>query len=153
MIIHKKEWEGLLYENGAGKKKFVGHSKQKLWTFFWGHGEREWPLLVTYWDEKVPKCFIALVKCSVLSLLTATNNLTSCWQTKQPHFMLAPAKPTIYQVFQQDKYVLATRSHGQCHRTPKLCCIMRLTCFVITKSEWSIFTCTYTDGCGYAVIN
>ena len=26
---HKKEWEGLLYENGAGKK-IVGHSKLKL---------------------------------------------------------------------------------------------------------------------------
>ena len=41
--IHKKEWEGLLYENGAGEK-IVSHSKLKLWTFFWGHGEREWPL-------------------------------------------------------------------------------------------------------------
>ena len=28
-IVHKKEWEGLLYENGAGKK-IVGHSKLKL---------------------------------------------------------------------------------------------------------------------------
>ena len=27
--IHKKEWEGLLYENSAGKK-IVGHSKLKL---------------------------------------------------------------------------------------------------------------------------
>ena len=36
---HKK---GLLYENGAGKK-IAGHSKLKLWTFFWGHGECEWP--------------------------------------------------------------------------------------------------------------
>ena len=27
--IHKKEWEGLLYENGAGEK-IVGHSKLKL---------------------------------------------------------------------------------------------------------------------------
>ena len=26
---HKKEWEGLLYENGAGKK-IVSHSKLKL---------------------------------------------------------------------------------------------------------------------------
>ena len=43
--IHKKEWEGLLYENGAGEK-IVGHSKLKLWTFFWGHGEHEWPLHV-----------------------------------------------------------------------------------------------------------
>ena len=25
-------------------KKIVGHFKLKLWTFFWGHGEREWPL-------------------------------------------------------------------------------------------------------------
>ena len=38
-----KEQEGLLYENGAGKK-IVGHSKLKLWTFFWSHDEREWPL-------------------------------------------------------------------------------------------------------------
>ena len=28
----KKEWEGLLYENGAGKM-IIGHSKLKLWTF------------------------------------------------------------------------------------------------------------------------
>ena len=41
--IHKKEWEGLLYENGAGKK-IVGHSKLKLWTFFWGHGKCDWLL-------------------------------------------------------------------------------------------------------------
>ena len=32
--IHKKEWEAWLYENGTGKK-FVGHSKLKLWIFFW----------------------------------------------------------------------------------------------------------------------
>ena len=42
--IHKKEREGLLYENGASEK-IVGHSKLKLWTFFWGHGECEWPLV------------------------------------------------------------------------------------------------------------
>ena len=42
--IHKKEQEGLLYENGAGEK-IVSHSKLKLWTFFWGHGEHEWPLV------------------------------------------------------------------------------------------------------------
>ena len=40
--IHKKEWEGLLYENGASKK-IVGYSELKLWTFFWGQGECEWP--------------------------------------------------------------------------------------------------------------
>ena len=33
-----------LYENGASKG-IVGHSKLKLWTFYWGHGEREWPLV------------------------------------------------------------------------------------------------------------
>ena len=38
--IHKKEWEGLLYENGTGEK-IVSHSKLKLWTFFWCHGERD----------------------------------------------------------------------------------------------------------------
>ena len=42
--MHKKAWEGLLYENGAGKK-IAGHSKLKLWTFFWGHSEHEWPLV------------------------------------------------------------------------------------------------------------
>ena len=42
--IHKKEREGLLYENGAGEK-IVCHSKLKLWTFVWGHDEREWPLV------------------------------------------------------------------------------------------------------------
>ena len=41
-LTHTKEWEEWLYEkNGAGKK-IVGHSKLKLWTFFWGHGEHEW---------------------------------------------------------------------------------------------------------------
>ena len=40
----KKEWEELLYENGTGKK-IVSHFKLKLWTFFWGHGEHEWPLV------------------------------------------------------------------------------------------------------------
>ena len=23
--------------------EIVSHSELKLWTFFWGHGEREWP--------------------------------------------------------------------------------------------------------------
>ena len=52
--IHKKEWEGQLYENGAGKMIF-GHSKLKLWTFFHGYGEREWP-----WD-----IFIDLAECYI----------------------------------------------------------------------------------------
>ena len=26
-------------------EKVVSHSKLKLWTFFWGHGECEWPLV------------------------------------------------------------------------------------------------------------
>ena len=43
--IHKKEREGLSYENGGGKK-IVGHSKLKLWTFFWGQGEHECPLVI-----------------------------------------------------------------------------------------------------------
>ena len=45
--IHKKEQEGLqcIIWNGTGKK-IVGHSKLKWWTFFWGHGEHEWPLVV-----------------------------------------------------------------------------------------------------------
>ena len=33
--------------NGAGKK-VVGHSKLKLWTFFWGYDKHEW-LLVKNW--------------------------------------------------------------------------------------------------------
>ena len=41
----KKEWEGLLYENGTGEN-IVSHSKLKLWTLFWGHGEREWALVL-----------------------------------------------------------------------------------------------------------
>ena len=45
--IHKKEREGLLCENSADKK-IVSHSKRKLWTFFWGHGEHEWPLQMIY---------------------------------------------------------------------------------------------------------
>ena len=40
----QKEREGLLHENGAGEK-IVSHSKLKLWTFFWGCDEREWPLV------------------------------------------------------------------------------------------------------------
>ena len=43
--IHKKEWEGLLYENGTGEK-IVSHSKLKLWKIFWGHDECEWPLII-----------------------------------------------------------------------------------------------------------
>ena len=39
----KKEQKGLLYENGANEK-IVCHFELKLWTFFWGHDEREWPL-------------------------------------------------------------------------------------------------------------
>ena len=44
--IHEKEREGYmyLYENGTGKK-MVGHFKLKLWAFFWGQGECEWPLV------------------------------------------------------------------------------------------------------------
>ena len=42
--IHKKEREGLLYENGTSEK-IVSNSKLKLWTIFWGHGECEWPLI------------------------------------------------------------------------------------------------------------
>ena len=45
--IHKKEREGLLYENGTSEK-IVCHSKLKLWTIFWGHGECEWPLVISY---------------------------------------------------------------------------------------------------------
>ena len=43
--IHKKELEGLLYENGAGEK-IVSLSKLKLWTIFWGQYEREWTLII-----------------------------------------------------------------------------------------------------------
>ena len=39
----KKNGKDLLYENGAGEK-IVSHSKLKLWTFFWGYAECEWPL-------------------------------------------------------------------------------------------------------------
>ena len=42
----QKEWEGYLYENGAGKE-IVGHSKLKLWIFFWSQDESEWPLVCT----------------------------------------------------------------------------------------------------------
>ena len=47
------DWN-LIYTKKNGKdyyikmvqvKKIVGHSKLKLWTFFWGHGEHEWPLV------------------------------------------------------------------------------------------------------------
>ena len=50
--IHKKEREGLLYENGAGEK-IVGHSKLKLLILFWGHGECEWPLVIVSDDIHV----------------------------------------------------------------------------------------------------
>ena len=39
---HKNEWEGWLFENGGEDKTIVGHSKLKLWTFFWGQGECGW---------------------------------------------------------------------------------------------------------------
>ena len=42
--IHKKERESLSDENDPGEKN-ASHSKLKLWTFFWGHGEHEWPLV------------------------------------------------------------------------------------------------------------
>ena len=38
--MHKKEWEGYLYDDDVGKN-IVGHSKIKLWTCFWGKGECE----------------------------------------------------------------------------------------------------------------
>ena len=46
--IHKKVQERYmyLYENGEGKK-IVSPSKLKLWTFFWGQVECEWPLVLT----------------------------------------------------------------------------------------------------------
>ena len=56
--IHKKEWKGLLYENGAGKK-IVGHSKLKLCTFFWGHAERKWPLACDASVELISTVIIA----------------------------------------------------------------------------------------------
>ena len=40
---HKKEQGRQLDENGAGIN-IVGHSKLKLLTFSWGHGECEWYL-------------------------------------------------------------------------------------------------------------
>ena len=43
----KKRTGRIIYENGTGKK-IVGHSKLKLWTFFWGHGECEWPLVLEF---------------------------------------------------------------------------------------------------------
>ena len=60
--IHKIEREGLLYENGTGKK-IVGYSKLKLWTFFWGHGECEWPLVCVYMYIHVYTCiyFVGVV--------------------------------------------------------------------------------------------
>ena len=69
--IHKKEQEGLLYENGAGKK-VVGHSKLKLWTFFWDHGEREWPLLSII--------FISAFKNDILGKKTFTVLENSFWK-------------------------------------------------------------------------
>ena len=50
---HKKEREGLLYENSASEK-IVKDSKLKLWTFFWGHDECEWPLVMMYVISKKP---------------------------------------------------------------------------------------------------
>ena len=62
--IYKKEREGLLYENGGGKK-IVGHSKLKLWTFSWGHGECEWPLILYSGLQYLSKD-IDTLKCSQL---------------------------------------------------------------------------------------
>ena len=49
------------YENGFDKK-IIGLSKLKLWTFFWGQGEHEWPLYV--WDT------FLLVLENIISILT-----------------------------------------------------------------------------------
>jgi len=51
--IHKKEREGQLYESGAGKR-IAGHSKLKLCTIFWGHGERDWTLSVQWYLNCLP---------------------------------------------------------------------------------------------------
>ena len=48
----KNKWEGLLHENGTGEK-VVRHSKLQLWTFFWSHGEREWPLVTVKRTTKI----------------------------------------------------------------------------------------------------
>ena len=37
-------------KDGAGEK-MVSHSKLKLWTFYWCHGECEWPL-----EHDIPFC-------------------------------------------------------------------------------------------------
>ena len=75
--IYKKEQEGWLYENGAGKK-ITGHSKLKLWTFFWGQGEREWPLdsmmyLLNY--IAVPDSLVLIFHFKHMFLLFLTNTL------------------------------------------------------------------------------
>ena len=45
--LSKKDQEGLLYENGECKK-VVDLFKLNLWTFIWGHGEREWSSYTDY---------------------------------------------------------------------------------------------------------
>ena len=48
-VTHTKKMGRWLYENGADKK-IVGHSKLKLWTFFWDQSECEWPLYIFHYQ-------------------------------------------------------------------------------------------------------
>ena len=64
----KKEREEKLYENCVGKI-IVGHSKLKLWTCFWGHGEHEWPLngllIIAAMATKINNALLLMQKCCV----------------------------------------------------------------------------------------
>ena len=75
--IWKKEQEGWLYEKGA----IIG--LLNLWTFFWGHGECEWRLVLGIHLEQINRVNI-IIKCterklqsqirSTLGALSKTQN-------------------------------------------------------------------------------
>ena len=64
--IHKKEQEGQLYENSAGKKIV----SLKLWTFFWGHGEHEWLSVYSHSLHNNIKDYINKIVCRVCYINT-----------------------------------------------------------------------------------
>ena len=43
-IWHTQKRMGLIVISMVKVKRLFCHSKLKLWTFFWGQGEREWHL-------------------------------------------------------------------------------------------------------------
>ena len=52
-IAHTKKRTGRIIIWKYTGKKIVDHFKLKLWAFFWGQGECEWPLYCCYYKIKI----------------------------------------------------------------------------------------------------